>query len=306
MSNNKGLTLTMIFHASSANYGESLSNVSVLKKFTAADGHQYTYISRQAIRHNIAEQMGANTAVLTAKGGGDKKVIQYADDETIEDRLELDLFGYMKTNQNNKKKYKTLTRSAPIRISNAVAQSPYQSDYDFLTNLDFAKRYLKSDENKKDKDLSPNIAQSEIDSAFYIYTISIDLDRIGIDDNEDLTIDNDTRAARIDKFLNTVAYLYRDIKGRREDLKPLFAIGGIYEVKNPFFANAVHMNDHTINLETIKDVLDDPEVKDHTESAMIHQIFSNEADIEKALQPLLMPQFFSNLKKKVNDYYANL
>jgi CRISPR-associated protein Cst2 len=30
-----------------------------------------------------------------------------------------------------------------------------------------------------------------------------------------------------------VAFLYRDIRGRREDLKPLFAIGGVYDIKNP-------------------------------------------------------------------------
>lgn len=28
--------------------------------------------------------------------------------------------------------------------------------------------------------------------------------------------------------------LYRDIKGRRENLSPIFVIGGIYDRKNPF------------------------------------------------------------------------
>ena len=38
---NKGLTFTIIFLAQSANYGESLGNMSVLKKITRDSGEQY-------------------------------------------------------------------------------------------------------------------------------------------------------------------------------------------------------------------------------------------------------------------------
>ena len=52
----------MIFLAESANYGESVGNVSSLKKISRGQGDQYTYISRQAIRFNIAEQLGEEPA----------------------------------------------------------------------------------------------------------------------------------------------------------------------------------------------------------------------------------------------------
>lgn len=302
MSNIKGLTLTIITKADSANYGESLSNISSLKKFTAADGHQYTYISRQALRYSIANEMNINTAIVTKAGSGTKKVLQYAENETIADRTELDLFGYMKTNQKNKKSNNS-KRSAPIRLSNAIAQSPYESDYDFLTNLDLANRFQKAN---GEKDLKPNIAQSEINQALYVYTMSIDLDKIGIDEDDEIEIDNDEKAARIDKLLDTIHYLYRDIKGRREDLSPLFIIGGIYDRKTPFFENIVKVNNKSITLDSIKDILDDPIVGNHTESAFIHQTFDNETEIEKTLPTVSMTKFFENLKKKVNDYYASL
>ena len=62
-----GLTVTMVFDASSANYGEGIGNISQLKKMTRAGGEVYTYISRQAIRYNIVEQMGIdNTPVDNA------------------------------------------------------------------------------------------------------------------------------------------------------------------------------------------------------------------------------------------------
>lgn len=303
MTNTKGLTMTIVAKASSANYGESLSNISSLKKFTAADGHQYTYISRQAIRYNIADQMGVNTTVLVSAGKGAKKVIQYAEDETIQDRTELDLFGYMKTNLSKKKQMNSASRPAPIRISNAIAQSPYASDYDFLTNLNLAQRFQKAEGNE---DLKPNIAQSEIDTAFYVYTISIDLDQIGVDENDNIELSNDERSTRIQQLLDTIHYLYRDIKGRREDLSPLFIVGGVYDRKKPFFENTVKVNNKSITLDSIKDTLDDPIVSNHTEAAFVHQIFDNESEIEKTLPTVSMNKFFENLKKKVNDYYASL
>lgn len=63
------------------------------------------------------------------------------------------------------------TRSAVVRLSNAVSLEPYQSDLEFLTNIGLARR----------QDLDNAIAQSEIQKSFYSYTITIDLDRIGVD-----------------------------------------------------------------------------------------------------------------------------
>ena len=46
----KGLTMTIVFEAESANYGEGIGNVVALKKLSRGNGDQFTYISRQAIR----------------------------------------------------------------------------------------------------------------------------------------------------------------------------------------------------------------------------------------------------------------
>ena len=46
----EGLTITMIFLAESANYGEGIGNISSLKKMTRGNHEQYSYISRQAMR----------------------------------------------------------------------------------------------------------------------------------------------------------------------------------------------------------------------------------------------------------------
>ena len=52
-----GLTLTMVFLAESANYGEGVGNITTLKKMTRGDYQQYSYISRQAIRYNLVQQL---------------------------------------------------------------------------------------------------------------------------------------------------------------------------------------------------------------------------------------------------------
>ena len=108
-----GLTATIVFQASSANYGESLGNVASLKKLTRGDGQQYSYISRQAIRYDIVQQLGEKEANLEAEGSGDKKVIQFAKDASIKDFPEIDFFGYMKTEKCNN----SSIRSAKVRLS---------------------------------------------------------------------------------------------------------------------------------------------------------------------------------------------
>ena len=168
--NRDGLTFTVIFLAESANYGEGIGNISALKKMSRGNFEQYTYISRQAIRYNMIQQAGWDTTPVDGKSG----VVQFAPSATIVECPEIDLFGYMKTSSKEKgtnEKGGASTRNAVVRLSNAIALEPYQSDLEFLTNMGLAKR----------QNLENGIAQSEIHRSFYTYTITTDLDRIGID-----------------------------------------------------------------------------------------------------------------------------
>ena len=89
----EGLTVTMIFLAESANYGEGIGNISSLKKMTRGDYEEYSYISRQALRYNRVQQASWDTTPVDGKSG----VVQFAPSATIADYPEIDLFGYMKT-----------------------------------------------------------------------------------------------------------------------------------------------------------------------------------------------------------------
>lgn len=281
---NKGLTLTMVFEAESANYGEGVGNVSALKKLSRDKGDQYTYISRQAIRYNIIEQLGEKTADVSK----DKTVIQFSPNTTIKDYPELDFFGYLKTDKEIKK------RSAKVRLSNAVSTETFKGDLDFLTNKGLADRI----------DSNMNIAQAEIHKSYYVYTITADLEKIGIDENDKIELDNNEKCRRIQKLLDTVAFLYRDIRGRRENLSPLFAVGGVYDIKNPIFENLVSVKENKISVEKIEKGIFDF-MKADTYCGFIEGKFDNDKEIKEKLNGVSMPEFFNILKKKVSDYYES-
>lgn len=294
----KGLTFTAIFLAESANYGEGIGNVATLKKISRNRGEQYTYISRQAIRYNIVEQLDENKANVKAEGSGDKKVVQFSAETTIKDYPELDFFGYMKTVKGDNSK----NRSAIVRLSNAVSLETFKGDLEFLTNKGLVDRI---DRNEK---VFPNIAQAEIHKSYYKYTVTIDLDKIGIDELDEIEIENEEKARRVNKLLDTISLLYRDIRGRREDLKPLFIIGGVYDIKNPFFENVVDVRNNKILVEKLTSGIYDF-IENDTAAGIVKEQFENDTELEtelskKNIKVLNVPEFFKQLKNKIDEYYT--
>ena len=291
----KGLTITIIFLAESANYGESIGNVATLKKISRNRGEQYTYISRQAIRYNIIDQLEEKKSPVSKEKG----VFQFKDEALNSDYPELDFFGYMKTGKS------TVTRSAVVRLSNAISLETFKGDLEFLTNKGLSDRYNK--ENKEQEKYN-DIAQSEIHKSYYKYTVTIDLDRIGIDESDKSKVSNEEKSRRIKKLLDTISLLYRDIRGRREDLKPLFVIGGVYDIKNPFFENTVDIKENKILVDKLCSGIYDYIEKD-TISGIVKEQFENETEVEvklkeKNINVLNVPEFFKQLKEKVDNYYT--
>lgn len=304
---NKGLTLSIIFEAESANYGEGFGNITTLKKLSRGDGNSYSYISRQALRYNMIEQLRWDNTPVS----DDDKVVQFAKTTTIKDYPEIDFFGYMKTGKNSFNESAN-TRAATVRLSNAVALESYNSDLDFLTNIGLAKR----------GNMDNAIAQSEVHKSYYAYTITIDLDKIGIDEvllekakdsknkgedvkKEKIEIDKKERAKRVNAFINILKTLYRDIKGRRENLSPIFVIGGVYNIKNPFFENRLKIEKNKLLIKPIKDTLDtNKEIKENTVCGLIDSIFLNSEEIKKELYSKTISEFFDIISKKVDEYYG--
>ena len=335
----KGLTATIIFQGQSLNYDEGYGNLSIIKKLHRGNGQIYTYSSRQSLRYSIFTQgnkeFGWMPSKIIESGSGTKKVIQLT--SNIKECQESDLFGYMRTDVDigNDKKV-SIARTAPVRITPAFSLEPYSSDIEMLTNI-----YQVNKEK-----FQPNIANMEHHLSLYKYTIAIDLHRIGnekdkigtrispnnskdkeeankYEDNflRNIDIEKDEKFRRVDQFLDVISNLYRDIRGRREDLKPLFIIGGVYDKCNPFFENIVlvewYKDKPRIIVDPIVEFLENNNsLKQNTFIGIRNGFFDNKAiDFtikEKTshsdnISNIGSPEFMiKNLKEMVENYYNSL
>ena len=122
--------------------------------------------------------------------------------------------------------------------------------------------------------------------------------------NEEIDIDKEEKAERVKILLDTMQYLYRDIKGRRENLSPLFVIGGRYSRKNPFFENRVKVDDNKINVETLQELIKDNELAGYTFTGITSGIFDNEKIVREELKAESVGTVFKHLKEEVNLYYG--
>ena len=296
----KGLSITMIFKAQSLNYSEGIGNISELKKLSRGDGSTYTFASRQALRYDIArlgnKMFGWNLEVVDKSKG----TVQFKEGLTIEDSQEMDLFGYMKTaKKTDKENGGSDIRSAAVRLSNAISLEEYKNDIEFLNNKGFADRINEF----------PNLANIEQHLSFYTYTITIDLEKIGVDGN--IELDNSIRAKRIKELLEIIKVLNREIRGREENLSPVFIIGGVYKLNSPFFLGRVKLNgkdgQFSIDTDMLKDTmslkLGENSIEEDTNVGIVKNIFSNENEIEEKFKVTSIQEFFENLENEVDKYY---
>lgn len=302
MNNKNGLTITMIFKAQSLNYGEGIGNISELKKLSRGNGQVYTFASRQAIRYDIARLGNRMFNWNLETVDKSKGTIQFKDNITIEDSEEMDLFGYMKTSKkSDDADGHSNIRSAAVRLSNAISLEEYKSDMDFLNNKGLADRINEF----------PNLANIEQHLSYYTYTVTIDLSKVGKDGAIELS--NEEKQKRVIELLEIIKVLNRDIRGRQENLSPLFIIGGTYELNTPYFLGRIKLenknNAFNINTNILKDTMklkigENP-IEDSTKIGIVKDIFKNEQEIESIIPEKTydVQTFFEKLEDEVREYY---
>jgi CRISPR-associated protein Cst2 len=295
MSKNKYLHLAVIFKASNLNYGEGVGNILTLKKITT-EGKNYSYISRQALRYDIVRMLNEVYEYKPAEVNKDAGVIQFAEAATIKDFPEIDFFGYMKTKDSNK------IRKAVVRLTDAVSLEPFNNEIEFGTNKGLADRIPNNTGN--------DIFQAEIHRSYYCYTITCNLAEIGIDPVYEITLSQEERAERVKKLLNVIKLLNRDIRGKRENLSPLFVIGGLYDVGNPFFYNRIKLsftkdkillNEKLINSTLAIKTLE-KSVKEQSRLGYLDGEFSNIDDINIS-EKIPIEEFFKKLEADIDNFY---
>ena len=302
--NSKGLTLTIIFKAQSLNYGEGIGNISELKKLARGNGNVYTFASRQALRYDIArignKLYDWNLEVVDKSKG----TIQFKDKLNIKDSQEMDLFGYMKTSKKSAENEEggSETRSAAVRLSHAISLEEYKSDMDFLTNKGLADRIKQF----------PNLANIEQHLSYYTYTVTVDLSRIGKDGNIELS--QEEKTTRVLQLLEIIKVLNRDIRGREENLSPLFIVGGIYNINSPFFLGRIKLEakgeEFKIDTKVLESAMELKRgeicVKENTFVGIVPNEFKNEIELRELFgeKMLSIQEFFSEIENEIKEYYS--
>lgn len=295
----KFIVLDLVFYGSSLNYDWGEGNYQPLKKITKWDGRKYILVSRYALRYSILHWANklfpdkwklAKSDILIAEEDGvarlktpeesGKQKNQYYK-EIFSEYPEYDLFGFMIAKKNENKA--AITRTSPVKISHAISLTPYNLETHTIANLDVTKRAGGKGSNPVD---------IEEKQDFYIYNITIDVDKIGKflkqehGDNNigDIILDEEKIKDRIINLIDTILNLKRDIKGRREDLSPWIVILGLYNDGR----YETHLD--KIRLET----------KTYYK---IKRRFKKEGDIEifeNEIENSLIPNFFISLNQKEN------
>lgn len=292
----KALTLTVVFRANSLNYGEGVANIAELKKIYRANGDVLTFASRQSIRYDIVrlgnQWFGWNLDTVDKTKG----TLQFREDVTIAESVEMDLFGYLKTGK------ASIKRPAVARLSHAVSLEPYRGDLEFLNNMGLAERIGET----------PNLANIEIHDSLYTYTLTLDMERVGRD--HDVALPDAVRVERVHQLLDILKLLNRNIRGRQESLAPLFVIGGLYPAANPFFLGRVQLESGNkkwnLNTKMLKETCEltfgGRPVRENTSIGYVSGVFGNEDEFASIVEGRAgsVEQFFNELKGKVSEAFG--
>lgn len=290
----KSLTLTVVANMTS-NYSEGLGNIASVQK-VYRKGRAYATRSRESLKYAIMTQSGMYDDLETEVNGATQKKVSDEINATNTRALEG---GYMTT------KDITYVRNSSFYLTDAIACDEYTSESRFHNNLNMATNYAKANNiniqaAKKASGLMPY--QYEYDKSLKIYSMTIDLEMIGKDDNFDSEeASPEEKADRVKSLLSAVENLSLVVKGNLDNAEPIFVCGGLSERKTHYFENVVNVKENKLVMsEDLKDKLD----KGFDSGLLKSGIFENENEIINELHPEAVSKFFDKLREEVDRYYG--
>lgn len=293
MMKNIALTLTVIANMTS-NYGEGLGNISSVQKVYRG-GKEYATRSRESLKNAICVQAGLYDDLQTSVDGAMQKLVTKDINAATCKALEG---GYMST------KDVTYIRNSSFYLTDAVSVEPFISDARFHNNLYLATNFAKANglnvqNDSKDCGLMPY--QYEYDKSIKIYSITIDLEKVGVDQNFDAEASNEEKCNRVLSIIDAVENLSLVVKGNLDNAEPIFIAGGLSPRKTHMFENAVRVVGKNLVVEPIKEKLE----MGFSCGLMRNGQLGNEDEIVRELNPTTVPKFFNQLREDVKAYFAD-
>lgn len=298
MENKKSLTLTVIANMTS-NYSEGLGNIASVQK-VFKNKRVYTVRSRESLKNAIMVQSGMYDDLQTEVDGATQKLANKQLNATNCRALEG---GYMST------KGTTYIRKSSFYLTDAISCESFVNETRFHNNLYLASNEAKSkkinlQERAGDAGLMPY--QYEYDKSLKVYSITIDLEMIGKDNNfaqekNYEEADNKEKADRVNSILDAIEGLSLTVKGNLDNAEPVFVVGGLSNRKTHYFENVVKVEEEKLILS--KD-LKDKISKGYHVGLLEGRVLKNEAEIKKELQPQSITKVFDTIREDVNTYFG--
>ena len=291
---NKALTLTIIANMT-ANYSEGLGNIASVQKIFK-NGRVYATRSRESLKNAIIVQSGMYDDLKTEVHGATQK---YVDEKLNASNCRALEGGYMNTSDS------TTIRKSSFYLTDAVSCDEFVNETRFHNNLYLATNYadnnglnLQINTDAREAGLMPY--QYEFDKSMKQYSITFDLDKVGVDENFNSEASNEEKIDRVISILEAIRELSLTVRGNLDNSEPLLIFGGIGKYKTHYFENVVRVKNNELEItEDLKSRLKD----DYKVALLKGNNFINEDEIIKELNPISMSEFFNGLELDVRSYY---
>lgn len=298
MKGKNALTLTVVANMTS-NYSEGLGNIASVQK-VFKNRKVYTIRSRESLKNAIMVQSGMYNDLKTEVDGATQKLANIELNASNCRALEG---GYMST------KGTTNIRKSSFYITDAISCESFVNETRFHNNLYLANNFARSkninlQEKAGEAGLMPY--QYEYDKSLKIYSLTIDLEMIGKDENFQQEIgyteaSNQEKADRVNSILDAIQNLSLTVKGNLDNSEPVFIVGGLSERKTHYFENVVRVDeDKLVISEDLKAKLD----KGFQVGLLEGYTFRNESEIKNIIKPVSIGKFFDDLRNEVSNYFG--
>ena len=288
----KSITLTVVANMTS-NYGEGLGNIGSVQKIYK-NKRTYAIRSRESLKNAIMVQSGLYDDLQTEVDGATQK--KASEEVNVANCRALE-GGYMST------KGITYIRNSSFYLTDAVSCDNFVNETRFHNNLYLAQASAQAQginlqTSAKVAGLMPY--QYEYDKSLKVYSLTIDLDMIGKDENFDTEANQEEKVYRVNAILSAVENLSLVVRGNLDNAEPVFVVGGLSDRKTHYFENVVRVTNGELFLSVdLKDKIQ----QGYRVGLLQGMNLKNEEQVMSELEPTSVTKFFDDLREAVVAYF---
>ncbi|KDR95720.1 CRISPR-associated protein Cst2 [Peptoclostridium litorale DSM 5388] len=287
------LTLTVVANMT-ANFGQGLGNISSVQK-TFKRGKAYSIRTRESLKNAIMDQGLLYKDLQVVVDGATQK---HVSEEVNNSNCRALEGGYMNTGK------VTYKRNSSFYFTDAISCYEFINEPRFQNNLYQASKFAEQENlNLQDEAKKCGLMpyQYEYDKGLKIYSFTIDLERVGVDENFKMEAENAEKVERVISTINAIEGLSLVVKGSLDNAEPIFVVGGLSNRKTHVFENVVKIENGKLVL--TQDLID--RVESGFSAAILEtDLIKNVKEVKEALNTESMFKFFETIREDVKSYYG--